>query len=113
MEPPPIPLIKKTCNSKSDEYFVKLKFCGDPTSITSDLYEFNMYLFDHGEPEESLLFIHNFNMTLAETGALYMDAKIQYLRTLVYGEALRQFDLFSADVENIETLNVDCYIKGL
>ena len=42
-----------------------------------------------------------------------MDAKIQYLRILVRGEALLQFDVLYADVENIETLNVDYYIKGL
>ena len=37
-------------------------------------------------------------MTLTETGMLEMDAKIQYLRMLVRGEALRQFDLLYADV---------------
>ena len=42
-----------------------------------------------------------------------MDAKIHYIRTLSHGEALRQVDLLSADVENTETLNVDYYIKGL
>ena len=42
-----------------------------------------------------------------------MDTKIQYLRTLVHGEVLRQFDLLYADIENTETLNVDYYIKGL
>ena len=57
-----------------------------------------MYLFDHGDPEEFLLFVCNFNMTLVATGTLEMGAKIQYLRTLVRGEVLRQFDLLSADV---------------
>ena len=42
-----------------------------------------------------------------------MDAKIHYPRMLFRGEALRQFDFWSADVENIETLNVDYYIKCL
>ena len=82
-------------------------------SSTSDLYEFRMYLFDHGNLEEFLLFTHNFNTTLAETGTLEMDANIQYLCTLLWGEALRWFELLSADVENMETLNVDYYIKGL
>ena len=41
-----------------------------------------------------------------------MDAKIQYLHTLVRGEALRQFDLLSADVKNTETIHMDDYIKG-
>ena len=57
-----------------------------------------MSLFDNGDPEEFLLFVRNFNMTLAASGALEAGAKIQYLRTLVRREALHQFDSFSADV---------------
>ena len=59
------------------------------------------------------MFVCNFNMTLGATGKLDMDAKIQYLCTLVHGEALHQFDLFSTDVDNTETLNVNYYITGL
>ena len=70
-----------------------------------------MSLFEHGKPEEFLLFILNFNITLAEKGMLDMDGKIQHLLTLVRGEAFRQFDLLSADVENTETLNVDFILR--
>ena len=52
-------------------------------------------------------------MTLAPTRTLEMDDNIQYLCTLVHGEALNYFDLLSSEVENKETLNVDYYIKGL
>ena len=45
----PISLMKGACNDKPEKYFVKLKFCGYPTFITLDLYEFKMSLFDHGE----------------------------------------------------------------
>ena len=82
-----------------------MKLSRDLTSSTSDLYEFNMSLFDHVQPEEFLFFVRKFNTTIAATETLDMSANIQYLRTLVYGESLRQFDSFSADVENIETLN--------
>ena len=51
-------------------------------------------------------------MTLASTGTLETDAKIQYLRTLVRGEALCQFDLFPSEVENAETLKIGYYIRG-
>ena len=78
-----------------------------------DLYDFKMSLFDHGEPGEFLLFIYNFNMTLAATGTLDTDANIQYLCTLVHGEELHKFEMLSSDVENTETLNVDYYIKVL
>ena len=82
-------------------------------SSTSDLNELNRSLLYHCEQEEFLLLVRNFNMTLAATGMLEMDSKIQYLCTLVHGEALRQFELLSADIKNTETLNLDCYIKGL
>ena len=54
-------------------------------SIMSDLYDFKMYVFDHGEPEKFLLFIGNFNITLVVTETLEMDVKINYLCTLVCG----------------------------
>ena len=79
----------------------------------SDLYEFKMCLFNNGKPEEFLLFVRNFNMTLVASGTLEAGAKYQYLSTLIRGEALRQFDSLSADVEIAETLNVDYIIKGL
>ena len=53
-----------------------------------------MSLFDHGDPEEFLLFVRNFNMTLTATGTMEMDAKIQYICTLFHGEVLRQFEFF-------------------
>ena len=64
VEPPPIPIIKETCNVKSDKYSIKLKLCRCPMYSTSDLYAFNMSLFDHGDLEEFLLFVCSFNMTL-------------------------------------------------
>ena len=52
VDPPLIPLIQETHDGKSDKDVVKLKLCRDPTSYTSDLYEFKMSLFDNGEPED-------------------------------------------------------------
>ena len=43
-----------------------------------------------------------------------MEAKVQYICTLVRGEGLRQFDLLSADVKNTDTpLDMDYLLKGL
>ena len=52
-------------------------------------------------------------MTLAAAGTLEAGAEYQYLHTIVCREALRQFDLLSADVEITKTLNVDYIIRGL
>ena len=77
VKPQPIPVIKGKYDGKSDKYFVKLKLHRYPTSSTSDLYEFNISLFENGNPEEFLLLVHNFNMTLAVSGALDTGAKVQ------------------------------------
>ena len=113
LEPPLISLFKEKHNGKSDKYFFKLKLRRDPTSSTSEIYEFKMYLFENGDPEEFLLFVRNSNMTLAASERMEAGAKYKYLRTLVRGEALRQFDSLSAVVESTETLNVDYIIMGL
>ena len=101
------------CTGKSDETYVKLKFLRYPTSITLYLYDFKMSFFDHGNPEEFVLFVYNFKITLVSTRIQDMDAKIKYLCMLVHLEVLHQFGLSSADVENMNTLSVDYYFKGL
>ena len=75
VEPPPITLLNKFHNGKSDKDFVKIKLSRDPTLSTSDLYECKMFLIDNGNPEEFLLFVCNFNITLAASGMLGADAK--------------------------------------
>ena len=106
VEPPMIPLIKGRYDGKWDKDFVALKLRRDPTSSTSDLYEFKMSLFDNVELEEFLLFVRNFNMTLAASGMMEAGAKVQYLCKLVFGEALHHFDLLFVDVESAEPLTV-------
>ena len=113
VEPLPIPLIKEKHYGKSDKDFVKLKIHRYPASSMSDLYEFKTSLCDNGKLEEFLLFVRNSNTDLATSVILEADAKFKYLHTLVCGEALRQFDLLSDDVESTETLNVDYIIRGL
>ena len=87
VEPPHITLIKEKCDGKSDKDNVKQKLRIDPTSSTLELYQLNMSLFGNGELGEFLLFVRNFYMTLVAPGALEAGMKVQYLSTLVHGEA--------------------------
>ena len=65
---------------------MKIKLRSYPTPETSDLYEFRMALFDNVDPEEFLLFVCNFNITLEASGTLDTAVKVQYLRTLFCGK---------------------------
>ena len=76
VDPPPTPLIKINHTDKSDKDFIKLKLHAYLTSEKLDLYEFKMDLFDNGEPEEFLLFVLNFNTTLAASVTIETDSKV-------------------------------------
>ena len=52
-------------------------------------------------------------MTLEASGTIETAAKIQYLRKLVSGEALRKFDKLSDGVESTNPLKVKAVILGL
>ena len=88
VEPPPVPLIKSKNDEKSDKYCAEIKLCIDPTSKNSDLYELKMALFDKGKTEDLLLFVRNFKMMLNTSGTLTSNAKIRFIRTLIYVEEL-------------------------
>ena len=69
----------------------KIKLRRDPTSEKSDMYESKTALFDNGKPEEFLLFVRNFKMMIDASGTLADNVKLHCIRTLLCGEALRQF----------------------
>ena len=98
VDTPPIPLIISNKNDRSDKYFYEIKLGRDLTSEKLDLYEFKMALFNNGYPKQFLLFIWNFNMTIEVSRTNKSSENIQYLRTLVHVEVLRQFDMLSAEV---------------
>ena len=56
---------------------------------------------------KSFFFMRTFNKTPMASGTLETGAKIQYLRMLVRGESLRQFDLFYDNKESTDTLIVE------
>ena len=72
-----------------------------------------MALFDNGDLESFLLLICNFNITRKASGTLEPVVKVQYFRTLVWGEELNQFDLLSSDVVSANPLILKSVILGL
>ena len=85
----------------------------DPTPEKLYLYELKTTLFDNGYPEEFMLFIWNFNMTLKASETLNYGENIQYHHTLVHEEALYKFDTLSAEVGSATPENLTSIILGL
>ena len=52
-------------------------------SEKSDMYESKMDFFDNGNPEEFLLFVKKFMMTLDASGILTSDSNIQCIYTVL------------------------------
>ena len=107
VEPPPTPLIEINHNYKSEKYFVQMELHRYPASYKLDPYEFKMTLFNNGELEEVWLFVRSFNMTLVASGTLDTAVNMQYLRTLVCGEALHQFDFLYSGAEVTNSLTAE------
>ena len=76
-------------------------------------YIFKMALFGNSEPVEFFLFVRNFQMALKASGTLASGAKIQYLPTLVHGEALHQIDTLSTEGRSITSEHLESTILVL
>ena len=93
IEPPPTPLINIKNDKKLDKYRVQQKI-GTFMSLTLPCVK-------NGNPDKFLLFVRNSQINLESSGTLATGAKIQYHRTIVSGEALRQLDMLSVEVGSI------------
>ena len=58
------------------------------------MYGFKMSLFDIGKPDELLLFVINFKMTLNSSRTLASNVNIWYILNILCGGSLSQFDTF-------------------
>ena len=79
----------------------------------SDMNEFKMNLFDNGDPEQFLLFVQNYKMTLEASGKLTENAKFQYLRTILCGKALRKFESLCAHIVRMTMTRLNQVLLGL
>ena len=64
----------------------------DPSNADSETYELKIALFENGQPEGILALMKNFKSEIDRTGNTSAAGKINYIRTLLYGEALQEFD---------------------
>ena len=68
----------------------------DPTSATSDTYELKVQTFENGKPEEFLKMMKDFKTETDGTGTTSATGNIQFLRIVLRGEALREFDVITS-----------------
>ena len=72
-----------------------------------------MALFDNGDPEEFLFLKKNYKMALNALVTLTIDAKFQYLRTLLHGKALHDFEILCIQIWSITTAHLNLILLSL
>ena len=76
------------------------------------MYEFKMDLFDNGDPEE-FIFVINVKMMIEAPGMFISNKNIQYLCTILRGEALRKFDTLCLQIISTTVTHLNQVILAL
>ena len=61
----------------------------NPSQATRETYKTKMYNFDDGQPEELLVLLRNFKITMDGTGMTSPSGRINYLYMMLCGSSLR------------------------
>ena len=88
IEPPPIPIVKNEPVEVNKYDIIKINMHWNPYSTESETYELKIVTFDHGQPEEFPKLTKNSKRAVDRAGATKTAGKINYLRTILRGEAL-------------------------
>ena len=92
IDPPLIPLIKADFKEENSKSIIKFKMRLNLASSASEPYELEMATFENGQPEEFLALLKNSKTAINGTGTMSVSGISYYLRTMLHGEALREFD---------------------
>ena len=72
-----------------------------------------MNTFDDGQPEEFLSLLRNFNIVIDGTGNTTPSGRINYLRTMLSGQALREFDKLQSQYRGATNNRLKLIQEGL
>ena len=91
IDPPPTPLIRTPSGKVEECNIIKIKMRQYSASVTSNTYELKVQTYKNGKPEEFLQMMKDFKTTTDGIGTNSATGKIQFLRTMLCGEDLREF----------------------
>ena len=92
IEPPPIPRIKNEIDDVSECEIIKIKIHQNLSDANLEMYELNIEMFEHGQPEEFLTLMNILKKNVGGMWTNLATGKINYLLTLLCGVLLWKFD---------------------
>ena len=105
-------MIKKEVVIK-DKNIINIKLRCSTINTTSDTYEFKMGNFESSPLEEILQLLTKFDKTVVGEGTSSTVRKIASLSNLIWGKALKEFDLIAANFRGMTTSHIQETRKGL
>ena len=109
----PIPLIKSEPEEGNLGSIININICWNPASATSETYKLSIYTFENGKPEEFLALVENFKTAIDGTGTRSVPVWVNYLRTMLYGEAQREFDKSASQFSGTKNAHLKFIREGL
>ena len=95
---PPIPPIKTISENLEEYNIIKINMRQDLASATSNTYELKVQTLENGKPEEFLKMMKEFKTTTDRTGTTPATSKFQFIRAMLRGDYLREFDVIASQV---------------
>ena len=87
-----IPLGKKEPNKVNKYAIIKIKMRQNQSDADSETYKIKIGTFENGQPEEFLQIMNNFKRAVDRKGTTTTAGKINYLRNILSGESLQEFN---------------------
>ena len=98
IKPMPIHLIRSVTEKVEDYNIFKIKMHQDPASATSEIYNLKFATFENGKLKKILQMMKDFKTATDGTGTMSATVKTNFLRTMLRGEALREFNALAYQV---------------
>ena len=85
----------------------------NPSDIASKTNKLKIVTFENSQPEEFLQIMKKFKIVVDGTGTTTVAGKINYLRNLLRGKALREFDKLSSQKSGTNNTHMKFIQEGL
>ena len=107
------PLVEVEIEEARAINIIKVKVWRNPTSDNLETYNINISTFEDGQPEEFLALLNNFRTVIYGTGTMSPSGRINYLRTMLRWEALRELDELASHNNGTTNAYLDHVMEGL
>ena len=106
-------LIKKYPKESNEYDIIKIKMRWNPSDAASEMYKLKIVTFKHSQPEEFPQLMNNFKREVDRSGTTTVVGKTNYIRTLLHGEAIREFDKLSSQNAGTNIAHLKSIQEGL